>query len=89
MSAISQIIDGTVKNILNQNEELYNKRITICKTCPLIKTDSVFGEICNPTLYMNKSGEISKVQKPGFTHGCGCVLRSKCRVNEARCPLDR
>ncbi len=89
MSTVGQIINGTIKNILNQEDALYQERIAICRACPLLKQDSLFGEICNPTLYMNSKGEVSQTARPGFQHGCGCVLRSKCRVKEAECPLHR
>jgi hypothetical protein len=89
MSIVSQIITGTIKSILNQEDELYRQRISICRDCQLIKQDKIFGEICNPQLYMNTQGEVSKTPKLGFQHGCGCILRSKCRVKESQCPLNR
>ena len=90
MSIISQIAKGTVNNLLNKEDELYQKRIKMCRSCKLFKQDKIFGEICNPSLYVNpKTEETSRVFKSGFIHGCGCVLRSKTRVKEAECPLDR
>ena len=89
MSIVNQIINGTIKNILNKDDELYQKRIIVCRQCKLIKQDNVFGEICNPQLYMNDQGEISHTSKSGFKNGCGCVLRSKTRVKDAHCPLNR
>ena len=86
---VNQIVTGTINNILNREEELFNKRISICRSCKLHKVDNVFGEICNPRLYMNSNNETSTVSKPGFQHGCGCILRSKCRVKDAHCPLNR
>lgn len=90
MLNIPQVINGTIKNVLNQNDDLYQERIKVCKECKLIKTDKIFGEVCNPSLYINpETNEASKTPKLGFLNGCGCILRSKCRVVEAKCPLNR
>ena len=89
MSTISQIAKGMVNNLLNKEDELYQSRIKICRDCKLIKEDRVFGEICNPSLYMNAAGEISSTPKIGYIHGCGCMLGSKCRVKESHCPLSK
>ena len=87
--SISQIIEGTINNILNKKESLYNERIKICRKCPLI-TNGIFGEECNPTLWINpNTNELSKKRKQGFVNGCGCVLRSKTRLESARCPIGR
>jgi len=88
--SISQIINGTYKNLLNKDEELYKERIAICHKCKLLKKDKIFGEVCNSTLYLNPAtNEISKTAKPGFRHGCGCVLGSKTRVEDTECPLGK
>jgi len=90
MISINQIATGFFNNLLDKEGDLYSKRITICKDCPLYKIDSIFGEMCNPTLYVNtKTAETSRRSLPGFKNGCGCVLRSKARVKEATCPLNR
>ena len=89
MINVKDVVNGTIKNILNKDDELYQQRISICRKCPLIKQDRIFGEICNPYVYMNSAGEISKTPKSGFRHGCGCVLRSKTRVKESSCPLSK
>lgn len=88
--SVSQIVNGTLKNIFNQEEKLYNKRIVICRQCKLRKIDTIFGEMCSPSLYLNpNTDEISNVPKEGFTPGCGCVLGSKTRVRELECPLKK
>lgn len=88
--SIGQIIEGTINNILNKEEDLFNKRIQICRRCVLHKTDKLFGEICNPGLYVNpKTNQLSKTPKVGFIGGCSCVLRSKTRVIDAQCPLSK
>ena len=85
-----QILKGTYNNILNKEEELYKGRISICKSCKLYKIDGIFGPECNPTIYLNPiSNEISTKPKEGFINGCGCVLRSKTRVKDAKCPVGK
>lgn len=88
--SISQIANGFFNNLTNRNEELFNKRIKICRSCKLHHIDKIFGEVCNPQLYINPiTDEVSKKSKEGFTGGCGCVLNSKGRVNSAHCPVNK
>ena len=75
---------------MNKDEELYLRRIAVCRKCKLLKIDPIFKEMCNSTLYLNPSiDEISPLPKPGYLHGCGCVLGSKCRVIDEKCPLGK
>lgn len=88
--SFSQIALGTLYNLLNKEEELYQQRIEVCRHCKLYKIDKIFGEMCNPSLYLNPmTNELSPEPKPGFYHGCGCVLGSKCRVRDVECPLKK
>lgn len=90
MSNLNQIAKGFVNSITNKNDDLFKERMKICRTCPLLKQDSIFGDICNSSLYCNpKTLEVSKTPKLNFFNGCGCILRSKTRVPEAHCPLSR
>lgn len=84
------IARGFFNNLTNKEDELYKDRISVCKLCPLLKKDKVFGNICSDELYLNtNTGETSKEEKSGFRNGCGCILRAKTRVLEAHCPLDK
>ena len=56
--------------------ELVDKRLEICKACPLYK-DTAFGTVCNPKLYINEEGETSYIPKEGYKKGCNCILRRK------------
>jgi len=89
--SFSQIIEGSVNNALNLQETLFKTRIAVCRNgCPLLKIHSIFGELCNESLYLNPiTGETSEVGKIGFYRGCGCVLGSKTRVPEAHCPAKK
>ena len=56
--------------------ELIEKRLEICKSCPLYK-ETAFGAVCNPKLYINKAEETSYIPKEGYKKGCNCILRRK------------
>ena len=90
MYSINQITKGFLNNVLNKEEELFNERIAVCRSCKLHKIDKVFGEVCNKRLWLNiKTDETSSTPKIGYKNGCGCVLKSKTRVPNSRCPLDK
>ena len=84
--SLSDIIEGTYNNITNRKEELSAKRMIICKECPLY-LETVLGAICNPDLFINpETKEVFGSKKPGNVRGCMCILQSKTRVEQARCP---
>lgn len=87
---INQILEGHKNNILNKNEDIYNERMKVCRSCKLYKDDIIFGAVCNKKLYLNpETNETSTTEKEGFTRGCGCSLSAKTRVSEARCPVNK
>ena len=87
--SISQIIQGTVNNLMGLEEELCKARLAICSNCPLY-VDSIIGKRCDNTTFLNpKTGEISKKAKSGFFKGCGCVMQSKARLKNVKCPLGK
>lgn len=84
---ISQIVEGHIKELLNQGATLSDARMQICRTCPLFK-QSTFGPICNPNLYLNTTtNKTSHVGGEGYTKGCGCRLNAKTRIEDAHCPM--
>lgn len=87
---IKDIIDGHIKEIKDENVDLFNNRMSICKKCPLYK-ETTFGPICNGSLYINKEDKesISNVPRIGFTKGCGCRLNAKTRLKHARCIINK
>ena len=89
MLQLDKIVEGFYNNVTNREEELYEKRIAICKTCPLYKNSKMFGAICNPALYINDKDEISKSYKPGYIKGCGCFLNSKTRLIDSKCIISK
>ena len=56
--------------------ELSEKRLAICKECPLYK-ESILGPVCDPNKYINKDGKVSYLPKPGYKKGCNCLLLRK------------
>lgn len=90
MSTVGSIITGTVNNLLNREEELFEERIKICRQCKLLIVDSFFGEMCNHNLWLNPvTDDLSYFHKDGYFKGCGCILGSKCRVLKDKCPANK
>ena len=59
-----QIIQGSINNILNAQEDLYLKRIKICRQCKLYILKPFLGGMCNNKLFYNKElDDIKKIQK--------------------------
>ncbi len=87
---LSEIIDGHIKELLKQEQLLYDTRITICRNCKLMTKDKVLGEICDRKKWLNlDTGAISLVQVDGYINGCGCRMSAKARIPEATCPLRK
>jgi hypothetical protein len=84
------IIKGHFNELFNEEEELSNKRIAICKKCALYKQDLFLKEICNSKLYLNpKTNDTSLTPKEGYYRGCGCRIQAKSRLIGAKCPLSK
>lgn len=85
---ILDIIKGHYNEYINDNEDLSNARLEICKECPLYKETSM-GPICNPQLFINNEGEISQVKRQGYVRGCACRLNAKTRLTYAKCIVGK
>jgi len=82
-----QIVEGYSNYILGKEEELYEKRIKICKKCPLYNSEK---DKCDS----KKCWDTSKnelVDYPGnnIICGCGCYMSKKGRVPNAKCVLNK
>ncbi len=64
--------------------ELSEKRLEICKKCPLWSETST-GPVCNNGKFINKNGEWSYFPKSGYVKGCGCKLNYKTKNPNAHC----
>lgn len=70
-------------------EQLSEKRLAICKDCPLYKEDP-YGPICNPKKYFNpETEEVSYFPKDGFVKGCNCRLVQKSRNPSNHCVVEK
>lgn len=87
---VGQIAEGWAKDIVKAEQDLHDKRMKICKKCPLYTDDPVFHGKCDANKYINpKTGELSDLPAPGFIGGCGCALHKKSRVKDAKCVLNK
>ena len=85
---IKNIIQGHINEVFNINEDISKNRLKICYRCPLYSNK--LGGICNSRLWLNRNtGDVSVIMKPGYIKGCGCRLRSKTRLPNAKCPVDK
>lgn len=85
---IGNIIKGHVNEFLGLNEDISEKRMQICKKCPIFK-DSL-GGICNNRLWLDpKTDDVSYEYKEGYFRGCGCRLQAKTKLSKAICPANK
>jgi hypothetical protein len=88
--SLAQIVEGTVKNILNVETDYSKERLEVCLNCKLLKEDPMFGKVCNKNLYLNSiTDETSTHPKIGYKNGCGCIIKSKIKVLNVKCPLNK
>lgn len=84
------IAKGWVNDLLNKEEELYQKRISICEQCVLYSRGGAFGPICDSKKCVNPdTGDLVHVPSSTDICGCSCFLNKKTRVKEAKCVLGK
>lgn len=89
MRVIKQIVEGHFNEFTNKEQDLSNKRMTICNKCPLME-ETTFGKVCSSHKYLNLlTNKVSPVPCKTCENGCGCRLSAKTRVPEAKCPLNK
>ena len=68
--------------------ELAEKRLEICKKCPLYKqTES--GHICDGSKYISHDGkDWSKFPKKNYRRGCNCILEKKVKHPSNHCIVN-
>ena len=82
------IIKGHVNELLGRERDLSERRMKICRSCPLF-TD-IMGGICDSKKCVDKTTH--KIQHaPGENTICGCSCRmaSKSTLKNAKCVLDK
>lgn len=83
------IAKGIFYEITKKEQALYEKRIAICKKCPLYGKNSL-GEVCDASkCYNPKTGELLYAPATNFICGCGCMLNKKSRIKNAECVLNK
>ena len=86
---VKDIIKGHVNELFDNNEKLYEHRISICKECPLYLETGV-GPICNDSLWISpKTYDVSKTSKRGYVKGCKCRLTAKTRNEDNHCIVNK
>lgn len=68
-------------------EDLFEKRIEICKKCPLWK-DTPTGPVCDSNKYINIDKNVSYFKRNGFYKGCGCKLYFRAKNPRLHCVIN-
>jgi hypothetical protein len=93
MINVKDIVKGHYKEfnnkIQNIKDELTDKRLDICRACPLgIQTS--LGLKCNKNLWINpETEEISTYSRSGYVRGCGCRLSAKATLKDSHCIINK
>lgn len=87
---VNQIVEGHIKELKKDNEQLYQKRIAICKKCPLF-SNGIMGYVCDSKkcVDINKQDVVKDLPNKGDICGCGCRLSAKTRSESAKCVLNK
>ena len=89
MGKIKNIIDGHLKELFNVNKSLSDRRLDICRECPLYEETNI-GPICNPNMYVRKSDDSWRyTPAEDYVKGCGCRLLAKTRLEDEHCPAHK
>lgn len=85
---IGNIVNGHVNELLGLNKDISKERMKICLKCPLYSPK--YGGLCNNKLYIDpNTNDISIQPKDGYVRGCGCRLKSKTTLLNAKCIIDK
>lgn len=70
-------------------ENVFEKRMEICKKCPLMKMTE-YGPQCDNTKWISPDGtQVSLFKKLGWVRGCGCYLNSKTKNLNNHCIIKK
>lgn len=88
---VGQIAEGWAKDALNLGDkELREARMAICKTCPLLGYSPILGEICDSKKCLDvNTNTLVSYPGDGIVCGCGCSLRRKQILPNAKCTLGK
>lgn len=86
---ILNIIKGHFNESINKNYNLSEKRMDICKQCPLF-SDKSYGFVCSNDKWLNpETNDVSYTPKDDFIRGCGCRLKAKTTLRSEKCPVGK
>ena len=69
-------------------EDFAEKRLEICRKCPICTIDSEFGMKCDERKWISPDGtQSSFFKKDGWKKGCGCILQFKVRNINKHCVI--
>ena len=72
------------------DNELVNKRLEICKQCPLYKESPRYGPVCDSSKFISKDGtKWSYFKKDGYIRGCSCTLKPKASRLSNHCIINK
>lgn len=80
---------GHVSQCLEAEKNRSEKRLEICKKCPLFTNDPVRGYICDSMKYVDANGNPQSMPGNNAKSGCGCRLQSKTRIITESCVLGK
>lgn len=84
---IKQIAEGWTNDLLGREQELSDKRMKICKECPIYDENA---DRCDSKKCLNKeTGEITQYPGKATVCGCGCYMKKKTRVPSSHCVLNK
>lgn len=85
---VKNIIRGHINELLNENEDLSEKRLKICVECPIYSPR--YGGLCNNNLWIDPETEtVSIYERDGYVQGCGCRLKAKTTLPNAKCIINK
>lgn len=81
---VGQIVQGHINELVGLNEDISEKRLQICKKCPIYSTE--WGGVCNRKLWLDpETNRVSLKPLEGYVQGCGCRLLAKTTLPNAKC----
>lgn len=84
---VSQILQGWTNDMLGKEQELYDKRMPICKQCPLYNSKN---DRCDASKCLDvKQNKLVSGPGEGIICGCNCYCAKKVRVPNAKCVLKK
>ena len=87
---IGQIAEGWAKDIVKAEQELHDKRMKICRECPLFDENGLLGPTCSSKrCYNTKTNSVELYPSSDTICGCGCVMEKASRVKSKKCVLGK